>query len=196
MAFIIGLTGGIGSGKSTVAGIFSVLGIPVYDADRSAKRLMNENKALKTQILKHFGEAAYENGQLNRKYIAGIVFNNEAKLKLLNSLVHPYTIADAHDWAVRQTSPYVIKEAALMFESASFHYVQRVIGVSAPLPLRIQRVVRRDGLTPEEVRSRIQRQLAENIKLKLCDDVVTNNEQELLVPQILTLHQKLLALAQ
>lgn len=194
MSFMVGLTGGIGSGKSTVARIFRLLGIPVYDADSAARRLMQENVALKEELRAHFGEATYENGVLNRKYLAAIVFNHEAKLKLLNALVHPYTIKDAHDWSLRQTTPYVLKEAALMFESESFHHVQRVIGVSAPRHLRLQRAMHRDGTTREQVLQRMLKQLPENIKMKLCDDVLVNDEQRLLTPQVVALHQKLLAL--
>src|SRR5258705_4342017 len=113
----VGLTGGIGSGKSVVAKVFETLGIPVYYADNAAKILMNTNKDLKIAIIKNFGEGSYMNGELNRKYLASLVFNDKEKLELLNSLTHPATILDAGDWMKRQTSPYIIKEAALLFES-------------------------------------------------------------------------------
>ncbi|MEO6220795.1 MAG: dephospho-CoA kinase, partial [Ginsengibacter sp.] len=112
----IGLTGGIGSGKSTVAAIFEVLGIPVYYADKASKRIMVEDEELKSSIVNHFGAEAYYNGNLNRKFLAGEVFNDNEKIALLNSLVHPLTIKDAADWIERQTAPYIIKEAALIFE--------------------------------------------------------------------------------
>ncbi|MBL7721106.1 MAG: dephospho-CoA kinase, partial [Chitinophagaceae bacterium] len=113
----IGLTGGIGSGKSTVAKIFETLGIPVYYADAEAKRLMNSSETLKKVIRQNFGEATYENDQLNRKYLAGIVFNDPEKLELLNALIHPVTINDSEQWMQQQSAPYSIKEAALLFES-------------------------------------------------------------------------------
>src|SRR6185436_9087312 len=137
----IGLTGGIGSGKSVVAKVFEALGIPVYYADDAAKNLMNADKELKAAILKNFGEGSYTNGELNRKYIAGIVFNDKEKLELLNALTHPATIRDAEEWIKKQTSAYIIKEAALLFESGANKNLDHVIGVDAPLPLRIKRVM-------------------------------------------------------
>jgi dephospho-CoA kinase len=189
----IGLTGGIGSGKSTVAKVFEVLGIPVYYADDAAKRLMNEDTALQLKIQKQFGEAAYANGQLNRKYIADIVFTSPEKLELLNTIVHPATLQDAEKWMQQQTTPYAIKEAALIFESGAQEHLDFVIGVYAPAPLRIQRTMQRDGVTREEVIARMDKQLDETIKMRLCDFVITNDEQELLVPQVLALHRQLLS---
>lgn len=185
----IGLTGGIGSGKSTVAKIFETLGIPVYYADAEAKRLMNSSETLKKVIRQNFGEATYENDQLNRKYLAGIVFNNPEKLELLNALIHPVTINDAEQWMQQQSAPYSIKEAALLFESGATENLDFIVGVYAPQALRIKRVMKRDGLTADEIMKRINRQVNEEMKMKLCDFVITNNEQELLVPQVLKLHQ-------
>ncbi len=185
----IGLTGGIGSGKSTVAKIFETLGIPVYYADAEAKRLMNSSETLKKVIRQNFGEATYENDQLNRKYLAGIVFNNPEKLELLNALIHPVTINDAEQWMQQQSAPYSIKEAALLFESGAAENLDLIVGVYAPQALRIKRVMKRDGLTADEIMKRINRQVNEEMKMKLCDFVITNNEQELLVPQVLKLHQ-------
>lgn len=185
----IGLTGGIGSGKSTVAKIFETLGIPVYYADAEAKRLMNSSETLKKVIRQNFGEATYENDQLNRKYLAGIVFNNPEKLELLNALIHPVTINDAEQWMQQQSAPYSIKEAALLFESGAAENLDFIVGVYAPQALRIKRVMKRDGLTADEIMKRINRQVNEEMKMKLCDFVITNNEQELLIPQVLKLHQ-------
>jgi len=185
----IGLTGGIGSGKSTVAKIFETLGIPVYYADAEAKRLMNSSETLKKVIRQNFGEATYENDQLNRKYLAGIVFNDPEKLELLNALIHPVTINDAEQWMQQQSAPYSIKEAALLFESGAAENLDFIVGVYAPQALRIKRVMKRDGLTADEIMKRINRQVNEEMKMKLCDFVITNNEQELLVPQVLKLHQ-------
>lgn len=191
----IGLTGGIGSGKSTVAKIFEVLGIPVYYADTEAKRLMNINEKIKESIRQHFGEATYKNEELDRKYLADIVFNNPEKLELLNALIHPVTIKDAEEWMQRQAAPYSIKEAALLFESGAAENLDFVIGVYAPQALRIKRVMKRDNLSQDEIVKRINRQVNEEMKMKLCDFVITNNEQELLIPQVLKLHQHFISLA-
>lgn len=188
----VGLTGGIGSGKSTVARVFEVLGIPVYYADEATRQLMNTDEALKKEIIKNFGEKSYINNELNRPYIASIVFNNKEKLELLNALTHPATIRHANAWMQQQTAPYVIKEAALIFESGSAENLDYVIGVSAPKPLRIRRVMERDHISSEEVQKRMSRQLSEEMKMKLCDFVLVNNELELLTPQVLALHEQLL----
>ncbi|MBP6025586.1 dephospho-CoA kinase [Ferruginibacter sp.] len=190
----IGITGGIGSGKSTMAKLFEVLGIPVYYADDAAKQLMNENEALKQQVQKEFGNEAYANGKLNRKYIADIVFANPEKLELLNSLVHPVTLQDAEEWMNKQTAPYTIKEAALIFESGAQEQLDYVIGVYAPTPLRIQRTMQRDNISREEVMARMNKQIDETIKMRLCDFVITNDEQQMVIPQVTELHRKLLTL--
>ena len=192
----VGLTGGIGSGKSTVAQLFEVLGLPVYYADEAAKRLMNTDDQLKTAIKNAFGDAAYKNDNLDRQYLASVVFNDPYKLELLNSFVHPATIRDAEEWMQMQTTPYIIKEAALLFESGAAAQLDYVIGVDAPMAIRIKRVMDRDGVTKDEVLKRINNQMDENIKLKLCDFVIINDEQQLLIPQALELHQKLLRLAE
>lgn len=190
----IGITGGIGSGKSTVAKLFEVLGIPVYYADNAAKQLMNENETLKQQVQKEFGSEAYTNGKVNRKYIADIVFANPEKLELLNSLVHPATLQDAEEWMNKQDAPYTIKEAALIFESGAQEQLDYVIGVYAPTPLRIQRTMQRDNISSEEVMARMNKQIDETIKMRLCDFVITNDEQQMVIPQVIELHQKLLTL--
>src|SRR5215471_10096472 len=143
----IGLTGGIGSGKTIVSRIFSVLGIPVFYADDAAKIIMNENAELKKQIVTLFGNEAYSENKLNRKYISSIVFNDPFKLEQLNALVHPVTIAAADVWMQQQTTPYVIKEAALMFEAGAAAHLDYVIGIHAQQAVRIQRVMQRDGIT-------------------------------------------------
>jgi dephospho-CoA kinase len=191
----VGLTGGIGSGKSTVAKVFTTLGIPVYYADDEAKHLMQTNPQIKAALLQHFGPQTFTNHQLNRQFLGAQVFNNPNKLALLNSLVHPVTIAHAASWMQQQTTPYAIKEAALFFESGSHQHVDVMVGVYAPTALRIQRVLQRDGCTRETVLARINKQLNESIKMKLCDYVITNNNQQAILPQILTLHQTLLAQA-
>ena len=188
----IGLTGGIGSGKTTVGKIFELLQAPVYYADEASKRLYHTDKELMANLKKHFGEGVYTNEQLNRNVLAAIVFNDQEKLALLNRLVHPPTIKDAADWMQRQQTPYVIKEAALLFESGSVSDLDFVIGVRAPQALRLHRAMHRDGLTREEVLSRMERQMDEGIKMKLCDYIIENNEQQLVIPQVLDLHRRFL----
>ena len=192
----VGLTGGIGSGKSTVAKVFEVLGIPVYYADDAAKKLMNTDEELKEKIKLQFGDEVYENGTLDKKYLADIVFNSTEKLALLNALVHPATLKDADAWMQKQITPYTLKEAALIFESGAQQNLDYVIGITAPAPLRIQRTMNRDGITREAVIARMDKQMDETIKMKLCDFVIKNDEQEMLLPQVLALHEKLLMLAQ
>jgi len=191
----VGITGGIGSGKTTAAKIFEVLGIPVYYADDAAKRLMNEDEVLKEKIQKQFGKDLYIQGKLDRKKMAEIVFGSPEKLESLNALVHPATLNDAEIWMQKQTAPYTLKEAALIFESGAHEHLDYVIGVTAPAAERIQRTMKRDGTTREEVIARMDKQLDETIKMKLCDFVLNNAEQEMLLPQVLAVHEKLLSLA-
>ena len=187
----IGLTGGIGSGKTTVAKIFELLNVPVYYADAASKRLYHTDKKLISALKKNFGKDIYTNEILNRTKLAEIVFNDPHKLALLNQLVHPLTIQDAQNWMKLQTAPYIIKEAALLFETGSASDLDYIIGVNAPLSIRIQRVMERDFITREQVLSRMDQQMDEDIKMSLCEFVITNSEQELLIPQVLSLHEKL-----
>ncbi|MFM7839084.1 MAG: dephospho-CoA kinase [Chitinophagaceae bacterium] len=187
----IGLTGGIGSGKSTVARMFEVLDIPVYNADQQAKELMEKDPQLKTALLEHFGQEVFQNGHLNRKYLADRVFQNPEQLDLLNSLVHPVTLADARNWMDRQDKPFVLFEAALLFESGAQEFLDLVIGVSAPWNLRLQRTMHRDQMNREQVIARMNRQVKEEIKIRLCDVVLHNDEQQALLPQVLSLHAEL-----
>lgn len=192
----VGITGGIGSGKSTVARIFSVLGIPVYYADMASRKLMNEDPDVIAAITGHFGPESYRDKMLNRAHISSLVFRDPDKLALLNRLTHPATIRHANEWMLRHERegivPYVLKEAALIFESGSAAHLDFVIGVSAPLPLRIHRIMQRDSISREEVLMRIDRQMDESVKMKLCDAVVVNDEVSMIIPQVLELHEKLL----
>src|SRR6187399_601950 len=192
MVLRVGLTGGIGSGKSTVAQIFEVLGIPVYYADIAAKRIMNEDEELRSAITNIFGEQAYANKILNRKYISSIVFSDPAKLQQLNALVHPATKKDGEAWMQQQTSPYAIHEAALIFEAKVSDRLEIVIGVSSPIELRIKRAMDRDKVSREEVLKRMDHQLDEDVKMSKCDLVLINDDQQLLIPQVLDLHEKLI----
>jgi dephospho-CoA kinase len=191
----IGLTGGLASGKTTVAAIFEVLCIPVYYADDASKRLMTENEEIRESIINAFGTESYTNGKPARKYLADIVFNSEEKLQVLNSIIHPATLLDADQWIKNQTAPYVIREAALIFESGSDKSLDYIIGVKAPLSLRLQRALQRDELSEQEVMARMNKQMNEEKKLELCDFIIINDEQQMVIPQVLTLHQKLLQLS-
>ncbi len=191
----VGLTGGIGSGKSVVAEIFKILSIPVFDADAAAKEIMETDAELISRIKAEFGDDTYTGNKLNRKILAEKVFTDSFKLEKLNAIVHPAAIQAGVDWAKKQTSPYVIKEAALMFEAGSAFNLQYVIGVSAPKSLRIKRVMERSNLTRDEVLSRMNRQISDTIKMRLCDFVIVNDEQELILPQVLKIHEELLSKA-
>ena len=195
MVLRVGLTGGIGSGKSTAAQIFEMLGIPVYYADVEAKRLMNDDAEVRSAITKVFGNDAYRNNILNRKYISSIVFSDPARLELLNSIVHPATKKDSENWMDQQTTPYAIHEAALIFEAKVSDRLDRVIGVSSPHELRIKRAMERDNVTRREVVQRMNKQLDEETKMSKCDFVLINDEKQLLIPQVLELHEKLIQLS-
>ena len=193
MATMIGLTGGIGSGKSVVAKIFTTLGIPVFNADEAAKHMMQSNPEMKAKLIEQFGSSIYNASGLQKEKLAAIVFNDSFQLQLLNAIVHPMTIQAAKDWAEKQTSLYVIKEAALIFESAAADGLFKVIGVTAPMSLRIQRVMQRDGVSKEQVEARMQHQISDTIKMRLCDYVIENNNQQMLIPQVLELDKAIRA---
>ena len=193
MATMIGLTGGIGSGKSVVAKIFATIGIPVFNADEEAKHIMQTSPAIKTKLIEQFGNDIYNELGLDKEKLAAIVFNDPFQLQLLNAIVHPVTIQAAKDWAAKQTSPYVIKEAALIFESAAADGLFKVIGVTAPMSLRIQRVMQRDGVSKEQVEARMQHQISDTIKMRLCDFVIENNNQQMVIPQVLEIDKAIRA---
>jgi dephospho-CoA kinase len=194
MKLKIGITGGIGSGKTTVCQIFETLGIPVYYADDRAKDLMVTDKKLIQQIKKIFGQEAYfEDGALNRQYIADIAFHNPLKLKDLNAVVHPAVFQDGEHWHKAQKSvPYTLKEAALLYESGSHTVLDKMIAVYAPKELRIERVMHRNGITQEEVESRISKQLPDEEKRDRADFVIFNDGVQALIPQVMAIHKKIL----
>lgn len=192
----VGITGGIGSGKTTVCEIFELLGIPVFNADDSAKNLMVSDHLLIAEIKEAFGITSYfEGGGLNRKHIADLVFSDPEKLALLNSFVHPAVFRAMDDWTLKQNSVYVLKEAALLFESGSYLNNDFNVLVSAPEAMRIARVMKRDNVNADKVRERIQNQMPEGEKRLKADFLVENNETEFLITQVLTLHQKIIELA-
>lgn len=188
----IGVTGGIGSGKSLICKMFNALGIPSYDADSRAKRLMTTDGILVDAIKKEFGTLSYHpDGELNREFIRSIVFENAEKLKILNSLVHPRVAEDYQGWIRGQAAqPYVIREAALLFESGAADLQSQVIVVSAPESLRIARVLKRDPQrTENEVRNIMNNQMSEDEKLKRADFIIVNDDTQLVIPQVLKLHR-------
>ncbi|MEI8280371.1 MAG: dephospho-CoA kinase [Bacteroidota bacterium] len=185
----VGITGGIGSGKSTVCRVFEILGIPVFYADAAARWLMEHDESLIYDIKQLFGDAAYQNGQLDRPFIASIVFSHPDKLRQLNALTHPATFRYAEEWIAQQNAPYIIKEAAILFESGSHKELDAVIGVYAPIDIRIKRVLLRDNTSEQKVRERIAQQMDEDEKMKLCDYIITNDDVKPLIPQVLGLHE-------
>ncbi|MCB0567645.1 MAG: dephospho-CoA kinase [Phaeodactylibacter sp.] len=190
----VGITGGIGSGKTTVCKVFEALGIPVYYADWHARQLMVNAPRLVAGVKELFGPDAYlEDGALNRPYIAEKVFNNDKKLQQLNHLVHPAVAEDAGRWhSAQENVPYTLKEAALLFESGNFKQLDKVITVFAPEKLRIQRVMERDQVSRKEVRARMAKQMPEEEKLKRADFVVYNDGSHSLVRQVWDIHRELI----
>jgi dephospho-CoA kinase len=188
----VGITGGIGSGKSTVAKIFEVLGIPVYSSDAAARKLMNEDKALRQAIIDRFGPSSYKEGVPDRAYLASIVFNDKEKLAQLNALVHPATIKDGEKWMAAQKGPYAVKESSLIFEAGMEPQFDTIIGVSAPVTLRIRRVMDRDGISEEKVKERMRHQIQESIKMLLCDHVIINDDHHPVIQQVLDIHHLLI----
>ena len=191
----VGITGGIGSGKTTVCKVFEALGIPVYYADWHARQLMVNAPRLVAGVKELFGPDAYlEDGALNRPFIAKKVFNNDKKLQQLNHLVHPAVAEDADRWhSAQENVPYTLKEAALLFESGNYKHLDKVITVFAPEDLRIQRVMDRDQVSSTEVRARMAKQMPEEEKLKRADFVVYNDGTHSLIRQVWVIHQALLA---
>ncbi|QBQ40680.1 dephospho-CoA kinase [Sphingobacterium psychroaquaticum] len=193
MGLKVGITGGIGSGKSYVAEIFKALGVPFYDADREAKDIMVTSDTVREDLKQAFGEAVYfADGQLNRAYLSSVVFGDERQLQRLNSIVHPAVIAHGEAWSNRQTYPYSLKEAALLFESGSYKKLDYTILVTAPEEERIARVMKRDNATREQVLARISKQLPDSEKREIADFIIVNDGVQPLLPQVLELHKRFL----
>jgi dephospho-CoA kinase len=192
----VGLTGNIGSGKTTVSKVFEVLGVPVFYADDAAKKVMVADPVLIDGIKSAFGKASYfEDGSLNRKHIAGIVFNDSEQLAKLNALVHPATFRAFDDWIKSiNDAPYILKEAALLFESDSYKMCDYSITITAPYETRINRVTQRDSLTRAEIESRDAKQFPEEKKTALADYIIVNDDVQLVIPQVLKLHDVFLSL--
>jgi dephospho-CoA kinase len=190
----IGITGGIGSGKTTVCKIFEAIGIPIYYADERAKALMVEDEKLIEGIQEVFGKVAYfENGELNRKHIAKIAFSDKEKLSKLNALVHPAVRLDGEKWFNSQIEkPYALKEAALHFESGGYQLMDKMITVYAPKLMRIERVMQRDEVTKAEVEARIDKQMSDEKKMELSDFIIYNDNSQRLIEQVLNVHHALI----
>ncbi len=193
----VGITGGIGSGKKTVCRIFETLGVPVYYADDRAKELMLKDETIKKQVTALFGGDAYlPDGLLNRKYIAEKVFQNQSQLAQLNAIVHPAVFNDSQQWFMEhEDKPYTLYEAAILFESGSYLFLDKTITVFAPLEERVARTMKRDKATREEVMERVAKQMPEEEKIKKADFVIHNDHSIPLIEQVLTIHQRLIELS-
>lgn len=180
----IGITGGIGSGKSTVCEVLRAMGYPVYDSDRRAKELMENDPAVRGQLIGAFGPAAFEGGALNRAFLAQHVFSSEDHRKQINAIVHPAVRSDFQSWAEAQQSGIVFQEAAILFETGGYKQLDKTILVTAPVEDRVRRVMQRDNASEEQVRARIESQLPDEEKIPLADFVIDNGDGKLVVPQI------------
>lgn len=193
--FRVGLTGGIGSGKSVVARVFGVLGVPVFLADEEARKLQDTHAGLRQAISERFGAQLYATGPLDRKALAAIVFSDTAALRDLSAMVHPRVRDVFRTWAERQVGPYVIMEAAILLESGGHEAFDHIVLVTAPEEVRIQRVMARDRATREQVLARLRNQAGEKERAQVADTSLMNDGHTLLIPQVLALHARLLSLA-
>jgi|TARA_B110000977_G_scaffold89170_1_gene118439 dephospho-CoA kinase len=189
---LIGITGGIGSGKSTIAKVFMSIGYPVYNSDTRAKELINSNEKLINSIKLSFGDDLYNSQGLDRKKMASIVFNNPEKLELLNSIIHPTVGKDFEKWIDLQNTSFILKEAAILFETGIYRSLHKTILVSAPQETRIERVIKRDNTNQEEVLSRMNNQWSEEKKTELADYVIDNSGNKLVIPQVLEIIKQIL----
>ena len=189
---VIGLTGGIGSGKSTVAKMFEALGIPVYYADDEAKALMHRSKIIRRKLIQKFGEEVYQNKQLNRAYLASKIFKDKEALAYVSSVVHPKVAQHFKRWIKKQNAPYVLQENAILFENGSYKNFDKIITVTAPLETKIKRVIKRDNTNREQVLSRINNQLSDSEKINKSDFVITNTNLKETQEQVEDIHHKIL----
>lgn len=187
----VGLTGGIGSGKTVVAGVFGVLGIPVFNADAQAKALMEHDAGIRAALVERFGAEIFTGGRLDRTRLAGILFSEPEALSYVTSVVHPAVRASFNGWAEGQSAPYVIMEAAIMAENEGWRRFDRVIAVICPEAERIRRVMARDGMIEEQVLARMRNQASEEQRLSIAHHVVRNDGGELVIPQVIAIHESL-----
>ena len=188
----VGLTGGIGSGKTTVANFFSELGIPIYNADLEARRLMKSSSLIKKKLIKVFGNDAYKNGELNTSFLASIVFKDKSELAKINSIIHPEVAKDFKSWVKKQEAPYVIEESAILFENDLIGNFDYIITVTAPAEVRINRIIKRDQTSKNEVLMRMSNQWDDKKKIQLSDYIIHNIELSDTKKQVKKLHKKLL----
>ena len=188
----LGITGGIGSGKSYVTRIFAALGVPCYDSDMETKKLYEDNETLKYSLIELLGEAVYSNGKLNTAYMASLIFNDRSLLSRVNALVHPVVIIHFMHWAVRQHAPYVIFESAILLELKPPVHMTRVLTVSADKELRLERVCRRQNISRDEVLARMNKQWSDQERESRADFVISSNEKEALLPKVLAIHNRML----
>lgn len=191
---IICITGGIGSGKTTVANMLAKFGIPIYFADDEAKKLTATSPEIRADLIELLGEETFKSGVLDRKYMAGKIFTDKELLEKTNAIIHPRVAQHFQDWAASQTAPYVLKEAAILFESGSYKQCEKTILVTAPEEIRIQRVMARDGASEAEVRSRMKNQWEDSKKAEMADFVIENTSLEQVQKTVETLHFQLLQL--
>jgi dephospho-CoA kinase len=190
----IGVTGGIGSGKTSVCRVFNVLGIPVFSADAEAKIIMSSDIDIMERIRKIAGKDVYSAGNLNRSELAKLIFNDVSLLKQINNIVHPIVFEHFNLWTKTISADYMILEAAILFESCASGVVDKTVLVVAPVEERIDRVIRRNNLTREQVLERIKNQMTDEDKIKLSDYVINNSEHEMIIPSILKIHEEILSL--
>ena len=188
---IIGLTGGIGSGKTTVAQLFSELGVPIYIADTEAKKLMDSSKVIRRKLVALLGEDAYSGTKLNRKFVADKIFNDKFLLDAVNAVIHPKVAAHFKKWVSKQKATYVIKEAAILFENGSYKDCDKVILVTAPKQMRINRVMARDNTSKAEIEQRMNHQWSDEKKLKLADIIIENIDLKTTKNRVETIHNLL-----
>lgn len=193
--FKVGLTGGIGSGKSTVARILRVLGVPVFEADLIGRELLTTDQAVRSAVVARFGESVQKNGAIDRAALAKLVFQDPAALNDINAIIHPAVRLAYRHWADEQRAPYHVMEAAILAGSDSYKAFDRIIVISAPEALRITRVMQRDHVDREAVLARIANQVSEEERLRIAHHVIQNDDQQLVIPQVLAIHERLLQLA-
>lgn len=189
---VVGLTGGIGSGKTTVAKQFELLGIPVYIADEEAKKLMNRSKIIKRKLIALFGNEAYIDNQLNKAFIADIIFKNKEYLQKMNAIIHPRVAKHFNNWLQKQSAPYVIKEAAILFEHGGYKFCDYIITVTAPKNLRLNRLLKRNNTTKDKIEAIMKNQWTDTQKVKLSQFVISNEDLENTKKQVVKVHNQLL----
>lgn len=189
----IGLTGGIGSGKTTVARFFNILGIPVFFADTISRKIVSSDPEVKHAIIQLLGEDAFINNEYNRPYVASRVFQDKQLLEKLNQIIHPATLKAFDDWVSQQNTPYIIKEAAILFESGSHKGLDKTITVNAPEEVRLHRVLRRDDTTPAQVKSRMMAQFSDEQRSNVADFIILNDDVQPIIPQVLEIHKTIIS---